>query len=327
MNIKIEYILKFTVLLFCSTLHANPLTSEQQAAKVRGINLYNQYKAISAEPYLKTAAEAGDRESQYYLGEAIRFNKRYMTAEAQKWYTAAADQGDYYAMYRLSGKGSDLCAAMGNCPKDNKTAGEWLLQGRETAKALADKGDAEAMYVLYFLTADSDWLEKSAKAGFPQANSYLAIMYKEGRKFYFPPWRRSERVAELYKQAAQGGYPPAMLEYAGILRKEGNREQGWHWIKKGAEAGDASMFSDYAYSFSDPDNRWGIPVDYVKSYGLMSLLLELNGGGGMLVFVEGELPQIATHLTPEQIEQAKKIAAEWKATHPPLSFFPDKLGP
>ena len=28
----------------------------------------------------------------------------------------------------------------------------------------------------------------------------------------------------------------------------------------------------------------------------------------------------------EQIEQAKAFAQEWKATHPPLSYFPEKLG-
>ncbi|WP_225594985.1 tetratricopeptide repeat protein [Pseudomonas sp. PDM22] len=305
---------------------AAELGPEQSEAKSHGIVLYNQHKAISAEPYLKIAAEAGDREAQYYLGEAIRFNKRYMTEEAEKWYTAAANQGDYYAMYQLSGKGSDLCNAMGNCPAGTKTAGEWLLQGRETAKALADKGDAEAMYVLHFLTNKDEWLEKSVAAGYPKAQWYLATMYREGKGFFIFPGRRSDRIKELFKGSAEGGYPPAMLEYAGILRLEGNRDEGWRWIKKGAETGNAAIFSDYAYSYSDAENRWGTPVDYVKSYGLMSLLLELNGGGGMQVFVEGELPRIASHLTSEEIDEAKKIGADWKSTHPPLSFFPDKLG-
>lgn len=303
---------------------ASQLTPEQAAAKIRGITLYNQYK--DGESDLRIAAEAGDREAQYYLGEDLRHTARYMTAEAQKWYVAAADQGDYYAMYQLSGKGSDLCAAMGNCPKDNKTAGDWLLQGRETAKALADKGDAEAMYVLHFLTNNDDWLEKSAASGYPRAQWFLAEMYKEGKGFFILPWSRSERIAELYKQAAEGGYPPAMLVYAGTLRVSGDMEGGREWLKMGAETGYAKMLGDYAYSFSAPDNRWQIPVDYVKGYALMSLLLELNGGGTTGRFAQDEMPRITAHLTPEQIEEAKKIAAEWKATHPPLSYFPDKLG-
>ncbi|WP_312272030.1 hypothetical protein [Pseudomonas sp.] len=65
----------------------------QNAEKERGIILYNQYKSISAVPHLKVAAEAGDREAQYYLGEALRLNSHHMTSEAEKWYIAAANQG------------------------------------------------------------------------------------------------------------------------------------------------------------------------------------------------------------------------------------------
>ncbi|OQR27463.1 hypothetical protein BWR15_30545 [Pseudomonas sp. T] len=302
------------------------LGPEQSEAKSHGIVLYNQHKAISAEPYLKIAAEAGDREAQYYLGETIRFNKRYMTEEAEKWYTAAANQGDYYAMYQLSGKGSDLCNAMGNCPAGTKTAGEWLLQGRETAKALADKGDAEAMYVLHFLTNKDEWLEKSVAAGYPRGQWYLAVMYREGMGFFLLPWKRSEKIRDLFQRSAEGGYPKAMLEYAGELQDRGDLDQARYWLRKGAETGYTTTFGEYAVSFSIPGNPWGIPTDYVRSYGLMSLLLELDGGGNSRNFAQGELPRIAEHLSPEQIEEAKKIGTEWKATHPPLSYFPDKLG-
>ena len=46
--------------------------------------------------------------------------------------------------------------------------------------------------------------------------------------------------------------------------------------------------------------------------------------------VGGQSPSTALamvrQMTPEQIEQAKTFAQEWKATHPPLSYFPEKLG-
>ncbi len=64
----------------------------------------------------------------------------------------------------------------------------------------------------------------------------------------------------------------------------------------------------------------------MKGYGLISLLLELDGGGGAKEYAEDILPEIAAKMTPEQIEQAKTFAQEWKATHPPLSYFPEKLG-
>ena len=101
---KLAFFLCTTLLTSVAT--ATQLTPEQQIAKERGMTLYNQYKAISAEPYLKIAAEAGDRESQYFLGEALRLNNRYMTTEAQKWYIAAAEQGDPIALeaFRFTGE-------------------------------------------------------------------------------------------------------------------------------------------------------------------------------------------------------------------------------
>ena len=157
---KLAFFLCTTLLTSVAT--ATQLTPEQQIAKERGMTLYNQYKAISAEPYLKIAAEAGDRESQYFLGEALRLNNRYMTTEAQKWYIAAAEQGDYYAMFRLSDTDTDLCNAMKNCPPGSRSDEDWTRLLWETAEPLAEKGDGEAMMIMYNSTGDLEWLEKSA---------------------------------------------------------------------------------------------------------------------------------------------------------------------
>lgn len=286
--------------------------------------LYNQFK--DGEPDLRVAAMGGDRESQFYLAKDLQNTARYMTAEAQKWYTAAAEQGDMYSMYQLSHNSSDLCHAMGNCPKGTRTAGEWVETLVNTARPLAEQGDGEAMYMMYLVTGNLEWLKKPASTRFPFKQYWLAVRYKNGEGFIFPPWQRSERIMELYKESAEGGYPPAMYGYAERLRASEDIANARLWLERGAETGYASAFGEYAVSFSLPDNPWGIQIDYVKSYGLMSLLLDLNGGGTSLRFANSELPRIAKHLAPEQFEEAKKIGEEWKAHHPPLSYFPQKLG-
>ncbi|MCG8906952.1 sel1 repeat family protein [Pseudomonas sp. DP-17] len=319
----IKYVIACLATLVSTSLWASQLTPEQDSAKIRGLTLYNQYK--DGEPDLRIAAMAGDRESQFYLAKDLQNTARYMIAEAQKWYTAAAEQGDMYSMYQLAYNGNDLCHAMGNCPQGARTAREWKDLLINTATPLTEQGDGEAMYMMYLVTGDLDWLKKPAKPGFPFKSYWLAIRYENGEGFIFPPWQRSNRIMELYKEAAEGGYPVAMYEYAEQLQSQGDMNEAREWLKKGAEAGYTVSFGEYAVSFSLPDNPWGISEDFVKSYGLMSLLLELNGGGTSLRFAQSELPRIAKHLTPEQIEEAKKIGAEWKATHPPLSYFPDKL--
>ncbi|WP_336346808.1 hypothetical protein [Pseudomonas monsensis] len=85
-------------LLVAFTPAALALSDSELAMKSRGIILYNQFKAVSATPLLKIAAEAGDHEAQYYLAESLRQKNSYMNPEAKKWYEMAATQGDLYAM-------------------------------------------------------------------------------------------------------------------------------------------------------------------------------------------------------------------------------------
>lgn len=126
--------------LFAGAVNAD-LAPELQATRDHGIAIYKQGSWMDSQPFLREAAEAGDREAQYYLGEALRLSKRYMTAEAQKWYEAAAEQGDVYAMLRLA-SGSDLCRTLATCTQD---ADYWQQRAYETALKRAEQGDASAM--------------------------------------------------------------------------------------------------------------------------------------------------------------------------------------
>ncbi len=215
---------------------------------------------------------------------------------------------------------------MGNCSPDGKTAKEWLVLGRETAKALAEQGDAEAMYVLYYLTTEIEWLEKAAEAGSPEAQHNLARYYQKGNGFFFPPWKRSERVAELLRRSAESMYVPSIEKYIGILYERGDLVGVRYWLEQAAELGYESAVGSFGAYLAHVPDELGYPLDLVKGYGLISLLLELDGGGNAKWYAETKLPLIAAKMTPEQIEQAKAFAKEWKATHPPLSFFPEKLG-
>ncbi|WP_231997057.1 SEL1-like repeat protein [Pseudomonas arsenicoxydans] len=96
------------------------LTPEANTAKTKGIVLYNQYKSVSATQYLTVAAEAGDAEAQYHLGESLRRKNHYMNPEARKWYEASAAQGDLYAMIQLKRSEKDLCTFSNDCPPDIK---------------------------------------------------------------------------------------------------------------------------------------------------------------------------------------------------------------
>ncbi len=302
------------------------LTPEQQAAKDKGLMFYQQYKRSSAIPELQIAAEAGDSEAQYFLAESLRLNAMHITAEAQKWYEAAAEQGEVYAMLRLSGKGDDLCVAMGNCPADQKTPIEWLMLARETASARAAQGDAAAMYQMNSATADLAWLEKAAEAGYGEAQWLLANRYKEGRGTFIWPGSREEAVEKWFKASAESGYVLGMMGYAEILYKRNDLESVRYWVKKAAEAGYIKAVFSYASYVTHMPDQLNYPLDRVTGYGLISLIAKLDGGGGSALNAQEFLPEIAKKMTPEQIKQAEVFAEEWQKIHPPLSYFVTKYG-
>lgn len=298
----------------------------QPSPAEKGVILYNQLKISSAIPYLKSASEAGNDEAQYYLAEALRKRNRYMTSEAQKWYEAAAKQGNYYAMIQLGRSGDDLCKRMNNCPNSIKAPVDWLRNARDLAQPRAEHGDAEAMYVMYEITLDRSWLEKSALAGNATAQYWMAIGDRQGEGFFLPG-RRNASVGNWLKASAEGGNPRAMMEYAAYLHENGgDLETARHWIRTAAERGYESGVTSYGAYLAHAPERFGFEFDVVKGYAITSLLKELDEGGGMQSYVDDVLPEIAEKMTPAQLVSADKFASEWKAAHPPLSFFPEKLG-
>jgi TPR repeat protein len=220
------------------------LTPGEQNSRKLGILLYQQSAWDSAQPFLKVAADAGDLKAQYYLGEAIRLNNMYMTSEARKWYQAAAEQGDLYAMLRLS-SGGDLCRIIGTC--DGKSGKQWREHALNAARERAKVGDTEAMTVLYTLGEGLSWLEKAAIEGDSDAQHFLALAYKNGDGWFLVPGSRDKTVEQWAKASAEGGFVPGMYFYADLLHKKNSpKEEVGYWLKKTAEAGHIETLAGYA---------------------------------------------------------------------------------
>lgn len=313
------------ILFFISSTVSAQINQEQADAKKHGISLFNQYKP--AERYLRIAAEAGDSEAQFYLAEELRLASQFITAEAQSWYEKSAEQGDFYSMIRLGRSKKDLCATLKNCPDGKRTPSGWLKHAQDMAKPKAEQGDAEAMFIMYEVTSNKDWLEKSAEHDHAIAQYWMAIGIRQGEGFFLP-WKRDNIVGEWLRKSAENGYPKAMMEYAVFLYENGgDLSDVRKWIKKSAEAGLEDGVSSYGAYLAHAPSRFDFPYDVVKGYGITSLLSDLDGGGGNVQsYLEEVLPEIAAKMTPSQIEEAKEFAMKWKSSHPPISYFPDKLG-
>ncbi|MDF3136103.1 tetratricopeptide repeat protein [Pseudomonas extremaustralis] len=314
-----QVIISAVFTLLFSSAAAAQLTPEQQAAKDRGIALYKQSDWYDSQPLLKAAAEAGDRQAQYYLGEAIRLSKRYTTVEAKKWYEAAAEQGDLYAMLRLSSK-DDLCRYMGTCT--GKSGKQWRKQAIKIARERAGKGDTQAMIVLFTANQGLGWLEKAAETGDGFGQQLLASAYKGGGGWFLIPGSREKAIGKWFKASAENGFPPGMYLYANFLYEHGGSEADvGYWLKKTAEAGHIEAMVSYALNIAHLPERYGLPLDLVKAYGLTYMLSKLEGGGIGPTDGKRNLPRIAEKMNEQEIRQGIAFAEEWEKTHPPLSYF------
>lgn len=300
------------------------LTPDQQAAKERGIMLYNQYKP--AETELRIAAEAGDAEAQFYLGEYLSRKPGYMTSESRHFLEAAANQGDLYAMIRLSKSGGDECKIYNNCPAGYKTRAEWRREAWRVSRDLAAKEDPEGLYIAYRVSGRLDFLIRSAEAGFPFAQYWLGSRYKNGDSFFLLPWGRHDETRRWFKAAAENGIPQAMIEYANM---RGYSAIVRHWVEEAAKAGYRDGIVRLAAEYEHPRSVNDFPHDLVKAYGLISLLLVLDEYCGSTAgCARDKLARLSAQMTPEQIEQGKAFVLEWQAAHPrPISFFPMKIDP
>ncbi|WP_062390304.1 tetratricopeptide repeat protein [Pseudomonas abietaniphila] len=301
------------------------LTPEAEAARNKGIVLYKQSDWYDSQPLLEIAATEGDRTAQYYLAEAIRLSKRYTTAVAKKWYEAAAEQGDLYAMLRLS-SGGDLCRIIGTC--GGESGEQWNEHALKAASERAKNDDPEAMRVLYILGKGLKWLEKAAETGDGRSQYSLALAYKNGQGWFLIPGNREKAVERWAKASAEAGYPPGMYFYADVMYKKnsGPNNEVAYWLKKSAEAGHLAVVVSYALNVAHLPDTYGYPLNLIEAYGLIYLVSQLTGGGAAPEDARRNLPDIAARMTPEEIQQGIAYAAEWERTHPPLSYYPPIYG-
>jgi len=145
------------------------LDDEAQAAKEEGMRLYNSHQRSISTPYLEKAAEAGDAEAMYYLGEVSRLRHMGMNQADLDWYYQAAQHGEPYAMLRLFDGGA--CELGDICPENGD---DWPQAALELTLPKAEAGDPEAMsilYDIYFYVEEPDeekamdWLLRAAEAG------------------------------------------------------------------------------------------------------------------------------------------------------------------
>ncbi|WP_260578883.1 tetratricopeptide repeat protein [Vreelandella populi] len=307
------------------------LDEEAQAAKDEGMRLYNAHQRSKSPPYLEIAAEVGDAEAMYYLGEVDRLRHMGLTQAALDWYYQAAQHGDPYAMLRLFDGGA--CKLGGVCPENGD---DWPQEALELTLPKAEAGDREAMaalYYIYYYVEDPDeeealtWLNRAAEADNAWAMNTLGKRARDDA--YSSDTERLEAAEVWFRRAAENGYAPGMNNLASALNHLDQPENAWEWMTRASEAGHMN------------GRGWLAACNIAPNEGGRELCRgapEPNPAEGWAIFlaIHEEVPGTSSEnalrayrdsLTPEQRAEGERMKDEWLGLEPPLSYFPEKFGP
>ncbi|MDI5935272.1 tetratricopeptide repeat protein [Halomonas kalidii] len=301
------------------------LEPEIQAAKDEGMRLYGLGIAAESIPLLEPAAEAGDVDAMYYLGEIHRLRHMGLTQAAMGWYLQAAEQNDVYAMLRLFQGGA--CIAGDVCPEEHKG---WREAALAIAQPQAEASDPDAMLALFHtyrmfdeMGQASEWLERAAEAGQPEAQTLLGNQILDGRGWYLTNGRRLSAAEEWFRKAAEQGYVPGMSGLARVLNEQKSYSSSWEWLLRAAEAGHADRFLSVGWCYFDPDIEERCPAerDVVRGWAMLSILAEKTNNS----LLDSFMRENENSLTIEQLQEAKNLVESWQQELP-LSNFPPRFG-
>ncbi|RLK46773.1 hypothetical protein DFR31_2479 [Alkalispirillum mobile] len=284
-----------------------------------------------AIPHLEKAAEAGDVESMYTLGEIHRFMDRGMSREAIDWYHRAALGGDPHAMLRL--EWGMICELADICAEDHDS---WVDKALEQELPRAEKGDPEAMSTLFDVynmlgepRTALDWLERAAEAGNPEAQDWLGTITQERSDEWPPPLEDVKAAEPWFRKAAEQGYAPAMNKLSKNLRRQERFGEAWTWAQDAADHGHVDSRFSIAWCHLDPSlgEEEGNPFcqveeDRITGWAMLHAMNEETRAWAPRTLMEQERHR----LTEKEIQEAERRAGQWLDQEPPMSKFPPKYG-
>lgn len=265
-----------------------------------------QQDYIEAESWYRRAAEQGYAPAQTALGSLFKNGRGVPKdyAEALKWYTEAAKKEDMRAQFAL---GEMYDNGLG-VQEDQGEAAKWYRKVAEKGFVLA-QFSLGSMYengsgVPKDYTQAVNWYRKAAEQGEPRAQNNLGWMCADGLGV---PQDYAEAVKWFLKAAA---HDFAYAQYSmGVACRGGkgvaqDYAEAVKWFREAAEqehAG-AQYYLGAAYAKGE-----GVAQDYVQAHRW--LILAVKHG----VKEAAELSNtVAAKMTPAQIDEAQRLAREWK---------------
>jgi len=141
------------------------------------------------------------------------------------------------------------------------------------------------------------------------SNNMLGVMYAEGRGVT----QDDAQAVNWHRKAAEQGYAMAQI-LLGIRYREGrgvpqDDVQAVDWYRKAAEQGYAPAQLNLGVMYAE---GLGAPQDYMQAHMWLNLATVRHADEELRKnAVEGR-NRVAAKMTPNQLEEAQRLAREWK---------------
>ena len=153
-------------------------------------------------------------------------------------------------------------------------------------------------------------LRQSAEQGNADAQARLGLLYYRGRGV------RQDYVEALRWSRQAAGQGDAVAQFTlGFMYAKGrgipqDLAEAARWYRKAADQGHADAQSSLGLMY---DKGQGVPRDSVEAHKWLSLAAARAGAADVKVFSNAR-DLVAKKLTPRQIAEARRRAAEWEPT-------------
>lgn len=243
----------------------------------------------------------------YARGEGIPKNYEV----AAKWLSKPAEQGHVQAQFALG----EIYAEGGDgVPRNYEKAAAWYLKAAEQGDAVAQHKIgvmyAEGSGIRYNAFEAEKWLRKAAERGDAKLQFNLGERYANGQGVP----HSAKEAEKWYRTAAAQGDANMQFFLGRLYREPGevvtqDREEAVVWFDRAAEQGHAAAKLNLGVMHL---NGEGIQVDMVQAHKWLTLAA---ASGSEKETALKNLRVAEERMSQEQIKEAQRLVAEWRATH------------
>jgi len=273
------------------------------------IKAYRRGDYKTAYQLIKPQAEKGDDVAQFVLGFMYDEGKGVPQdyAEAAKWYSMAAKQGNKAAQHNLG-----LIDDQGQVSKDRAEMQKW--HRRAAGPETATQSNPDLMDDQNQVSKDQAGMEKwhrSAAGPETAAQSNLGPMDNQGRGVA----RNYAEAAKWYRKAAEQGFVVAQYKLGDMyLDGQGvpqDYDEALKWYRKSADQGEEAAQYQLGLMYAKGQ---GVPQDYVLAHMWSNLATSRYPASEKEDREQAvrNRDRVSSMMTPAQFAEAQRLAREWK---------------